>query len=53
MRTEHLDVVSRINVTSLEGAAEVRSAVALTLTDGPFSASGGVERALAPHTHLV
>lgn len=40
-------------LTSLKGAAEAWPAVALTLTDGSLRSSGGVDRALAPHTRLL
>lgn len=37
----------------LKGAAEVRPAVTLTLTDGALCSFGGVDCTLAPHTHLI
>lgn len=39
--------------TGLEGTAEVRPAVALTLADGSLCSSGDVGRALAPHARLL
>lgn len=42
-----------LELTSLEGAAQVLSAVPLTLTDRPLRPSGGVHCALAPHTQLI
>lgn len=40
-------------LTWLEGTAEVRSAVTLTLANGSLGATGGVDGALAPHASLI
>lgn len=40
-------------LTWLEGTAEVRPAVTLTLADGSLGSAGGIDCALAPHTGLI